>query len=537
MAILTSLYTGISGINANGAALSVIGDNIANMNTTGFKASRANFADILSASFGGSSASQIGRGAYLSSISQQFAQGSFETTANGLDMAIDGRGFFTLRASDGTVYYSRAGSMQLDNDGYIVNPEGLRLQGYQYDVNGSSTGVIGDLNIASLSSAPNPTTEIELTANLDSRSEGDRVVIYDGSGTFSANNTIVVNGSTVTLTGSADGTSYSGAALASHLQTQLNSLLGANATSVSFDSTTQRFTITNNSASAITISWDNAGTTAAAALGFDATASTLTASGGTDTSDNAAPLYKAPFDVDDPSSTSDFSSSITVYDSLGNAHQVTNYFRKAVESGTGNTWEWISVIPGSESTTGVNTIAARGTITFNTSGAYSSSTTTVTPDFDFVGGAAQDQSITLDLANLTQYGTNSATIYQNQDGYGAGSIQNISINQEGIITGVFTNGQTRSVGQVALASFPAPEGLTKQGGNLFSESYDSGPPVIGAPGASGNGTILASTLELSNVDLANEFVNMISAQRGFQANSRVISATDEILNELVNIRR
>jgi len=273
------------------------------------------------------------------------------------------------------------------------------------------------------------------------------------------------------------------------------------------------------------------------ALGFNAVASTITASGGTDTSDVAAALYQQPFDATDPSNTSDFSSSITVYDSLGNAHQVTNYFRKASESGSGNTWEWISMVPGAEATSGVNTIAARGTVTFTTGGAYATSATTVSPDYDFVGGAAQSQALTLDLTELTQYGTTSATIYQNQDGYGSGSIQSISINKEGIITGVFTNGQTRSVGQVVVATFAAPEGLTKQGGNLFTESYDSGPPVIGPAGTSGRGSILSSTLELSNVDLANEFVNMISAQRGFQANSRVISATDEILNELVNLRR
>jgi len=522
MAILTSLYTGISGINSNGASLSVIGDNIANMNTSGFKASKANFGDILSSSFtGGAGASQIGRGSFLSSVSPQFAQGSFETTANGLDLAIDGSGFLILEASDGTRNYSRAGAMKLDSNGYIVNPSGLSLLGYQYDATGTNTGVIDRINIASLSSPPSATTNVELTANLDSRSGGDRIVVTAG-----LNDLIVTSAGNITIPAG----TYTGSTLIS----AINAAAPAGITAT-FDSTSNRFTFTNGTAGAVTFDWTTS--TAAASLGFDTTAAAVIAAAGTDTSDAAAPFYKPPFDPNAPSSTSDFSSSITVYDSLGNGHQITTYFRLNNIGATGNEWEWFAVIPASEATSGVNTIGAAGTVSFSTAGAFAGTTVTTPADFDFSGGATQSQAITIDLDNLTQYGSNSATIFQNQDGFGSGSIQSVSINQEGIITGVFTNGQTRGVGQVALARFIAPEGLTKQGGNLFTESFDSGPPIVGQPGSSGMGNILSSTLELSNVDLANEFVAMISAQRGFQANSRVVSATDEILNELVNLRR
>ncbi len=533
MAILTSLYTGISGLNSNGAALSVIGDNIANMNTTGFKAAKANFGDVLSSTFsGGSGASQIGRGSFLSSVSPQFSQGSFETTANGLDLAVDGSGFLIVQAADGTRNYTRAGSMRLDRDGFIVNPEGLSLLGYQFDATGASTGVIDTLNIASLSSSPSTTGNIRITANLDSRSGGNSIIVD------TTNNTIIFNDGatrTATLT---PGT-YTADQLATEITTQMEAANGGTDTyTVSFDSDTQRFTIVNDTGNtnSIDIEWENAGTTATAILGFTSLDHPAIAVAASTTSDEAVPLYQPAFDVANPSNTSNFSSSITVYDSLGNAHQVTVYFRKDSVSSTGNQWEWFAVIPASEATSGINTIGSQGTINFSSSGAYAGMTTS-TPSFDFIGGAAQGQAINMDLTALTQYGSTSATVFQNQDGFGSGALQSVSISSNGIITGVFTNGQTRGVGQIALAKFVAPEGLTKQGNNLFTESYDSGPPVIGEPESAGQGSVLSSTLELSNVDLANEFVGMISAQRGFQANSRVVTATDEIMQELVNMTR
>ena len=533
MAILTSLYTGISGINSNGAALSVIGDNIANMNTTGFKAAKANFGDVLSSTFaGGSGASQIGRGSFLSSVSPQFSQGSFESTANGLDLAVDGSGFLIMQAADGTRSYTRAGSMHLNRDGYVVNPQGLSLLGYQFDASGASTGVIDTLNIASLSSSPSTTANIGITANLDSRSGGDSIVVD------TTNNTIIFDdGGTRTATLTAG--TYTADQLATEIGTQLEAAnVGTDTYTVTFDATTQRFTVANDTGNtnSIDIEWENAATTATSMLGFTTLDHAAIAVAASDTSDEAVPLYQPTFDVANPSSTSNFSSSITVYDSLGNAHQVTIYFRKDNVASTGNTWDWSAVIPASEATSGINTVGASGTVSFSSGGSYAGMTTS-TPSFDFVGGATQGQVIDLNLTALTQYGSTSATVFQSQDGFGSGSLQSVSISPNGIITGVFTNGQTRGVGQIALAKFIAPEGLTKQGNNLYTESYNSGAAVVGEPESAGQGSILSSTLELSNVDLANEFVGMISAQRGFQANSRVVTATDEIMQELVNMTR
>ncbi|RJQ45446.1 MAG: flagellar hook protein FlgE [Nitrospiraceae bacterium] len=426
--MLTSLFTAVSGMNANGTALSVIGDNVANMNTTAFKSSRASFGDILSQSMG---TSQVGRGVSVSAVTPTFTQGSFENTANVLDMAVDGDGLFIVSDASGT-FYTRAGQFTLDKEGYIVNPNAMRLQGYLFSASGTSAG-LGDINLSTLNSSPNATADVSISANLDSRA----------------------------------------------------SIPGA-------------------------------------------------------------------FDINDPNNTSNFSSSITVYDSLGNGHVVNIYFRKDAETATGNTWEWFAAVNASDSLSGSTEVQAQGTLDFDNNGALDTESAITYPlasgGFDFTGGAAAGQAINFEfgtsiteggtgLDGATQFGSASATIFQSQDGYSSGSLRSITIDQDGTMTGIFTNGQTRAVGQVALAKFIAPTELTKMGRNLFAESTNSGQPVISVPGTSGTGQILSNTLELSNVDLAEEFVKMIISQRGFQANSRIVSTSDELMAELVNLKR
>jgi len=412
--MLTAMYSAISGLNANGVSLSVIGDNIANMNTIGFKGSRIAFADILSQSLTGISGNnQVGRGVMVSDISPLFTQGSFETTANVLDLAVDGDGFFIVN-DNGANYYTRAGQFSVDKDGYLVNPEGLRLQGYQYSAAGLPTSVIGDINIAAVNSPPNATANAVMTVNLDSR-----------------------------------------------------------------ESTT------------------------------------------------------GPFDINNPQTTSNFSASMTIYDTLGNPHLVTTYYTK-----TGaNTWDYNIVTE--TDTAGTLGVIASGTLQFDDTGALTAPAGgTYSATFDFSPwGAGNAQAVTFDISGMTQYGAESATIFLSQDGYTAGSLSNLAISEDGVITGIFTNGQTRAMSQIALARFSSPTGLTKMGRNLYGESNESGTVIVGQPSTSGNGRILSNTLELSNVDLAEEFVKMISSQRGFQANSRVITTSDELMLELVNLKR
>ncbi len=443
MAILTSLFTGISGLNANGTSLSVIGNNIANVNTVGFKASRASFADVLSQSLTGSSGSQIGRGVYLSDVSTLFSQGSMETTSGALDFGIDGEGFFLVNDTAGSSFYSRAGQFSINSDGYIVNPEGYFLQCYQSDNTGNITNAIGNIDVSSTSTPPNVTSNVKLTANLDS---------------------------------------------------------------------------------------------------------------------SEVPIA-AGFDINDVSNSYHFSNSMTVYDSLGNQHLVTTYFTKVYEDtagGTGNYWQWNAVADGIAGTE----VMGRGYLQFNTSGALAAENIAdmdidpvadlamagLLSDFSFAGGGLLNQVIDFDfgtgiadggsgLDGTTQFGSASSTSFLNQNGYAAGSLKALSVNQAGIISGSFTNGQTRTIGQIAIGLFTNPDGMSKVGKNLYAESFESGQPVLGTPDSGGRGRILSNTLELSNVDLAEEFIKLITTQRAFQANSRIITTTDSMLEELVNLKR
>jgi len=436
--VLTSLFTGISGLNANGLALSVIGDNIANANTVGFKASRANFADILSQTLGGASAMQVGRGTMIIDIQKLFTQGTLETTSNPLDLAIEGDGFFVVQQPNGPTYYTRAGQFRVNKDGYIVDPNGYLLQAYQMDVNGNVTGAIGNVYLAGLMSDPSATDLITTQVNLDSRE----------------------------------------------------------------DTTTWSFT----------------------------SGSTLPVAG-----------------------TYNYSTAITIYDSQGNPHLVYTYFCKTAA----NTWEAHVVY--NNSATGTNYVevdfdsGTAGTqpvtIAFDSNGALSDvyvTTPHTPPDPTFRPTAALDfsswgvtspQNVDIDLNNSTQYGSSNAVVFQNQNGYSAGNLIAVTVDQDGVISGVFTNGQVKKVAQVVLAKFVAAHNLTKVGNNLYLESYASGGPTYGAPGTVGVGKVYANSLEASNVDLAEEFIRMIAAQRAYQANVRVITTTDNMLNELMNIVR
>jgi len=447
--MLTSLYTAISGMNANGTALSVIGDNIANLNTVGFKSSRVDFGDVLSQSLTGvSGQSQIGRGVMVLGVTPLFTQGSFETTANGLDLAVDGDGFFMVN-DGGARYYTRAGQFELDKNGFITNPEGLTLQGYLADAAGNITGTIGNMQIATTQSAANRTTMASLSLNLDATATVPTVAF--------------------TLDANGDGTS------------------------------------------------------------------------------------------NDPGNYN-FSNTVTVYDSQGGAHQVSAYY---VKTGV-NAWAVHyahedpnnpgTLMEGGQTSGGAGFppvgAAVTQALTFDQNGALINDNSTTAINFDFGAAVTTPQAINFNYGTgtgeapagsgfdmSTQFASAFAVTNLSQDGYASGSLKSVGITQDGIVTGVFTNGQTRTLGQVSLARFTSPTGLTKLGRNLFAETFDSGQPVVGMPSTSGIGRVLSNSLELSNVDLAEEFVRMISSQRGFQANSRIITTTDELMQELVNLKR
>jgi flagellar hook protein FlgE len=407
MGILTSLFSSVSGLNAYGNAMSVIGNNIANVGTAGFKSSRASFADLVSASLGGgSSAGQVGLGVFLNDVQTSFTQGSLSNTGNTLDLAIDGAGFFQLRDTTGTMIYSRAGQFEVNNLGEIVDLSGRFLQGYQASTTGVILGTIGNITLSTATVAPQATSTASVEANLDA-------------------------------------------------------------------------------------------------------ASTVPA---------------AAFDAADPT-TYNFSNGMTVYDTLGAQHQLRLYYVKAAA----NTWNLHSQIDGGATT-------AQTDLAFNSSGVLTGGGAQ-TFSLAIAGGAATPLTVAMDFSAVTQFGAASNLTNQNQDGFTSGSFQSLSVDSAGQVVAQFSNGQTRTLAQVALNRFTNPNGLVRSGENGFAETIDSGAPLAGAPTNNGLGRLLSQTIEQSNVDLGKEFVDMIITQRAFQANSRAITTSDEMLQELVNLKR
>ncbi|OGP15068.1 MAG: hypothetical protein A2052_05200 [Deltaproteobacteria bacterium GWA2_54_12] len=549
----SSLYTGISGLNANMSNLSVIGNNISNVNTVGFKGSRVTFGDVLSQTLtGGSGTNQVGLGVSMGSIQKVFTQGAFETTGNTLDLAISGNGFYMV--TDPTLnstYYTRAGQFSTDKDGFITNPEGLRLQGYLANAAGTLQNTVQDLQLTTKTITPSATTSAILNANLDSNAPVTGFVFTSGTNdqiTFDVAG-VPQTASLVTDGGLVSGGAATGADVAAAIKSALQAQNGNGDTyTVDYDDQTGIFTIANDTGNAANITIDWGASTSATLLGYSGAGMAAIAVG----ADDAAAVKAAggAFDLNSAGDTSNFSTPVTVYDSLGNDHVVTLYFRKDNLGSAGNTWEWFGVVDAAESTSGTTEIQAQGSVTFNTSGAlYSESGVTYpTGGFNFTGGALQSQMIDFDFGTsitqgstgtdgTTQYGTTAGVSMLTQDGYSSGTLQRISIGQDGVLKGIFSNGNDLTLGQVLLADFASSTGLESAGMNLYKETYDSGQPLIGGPGSAGRGLVKSSTLELSNVDIAREFVNMITAQRGFQANSKIITTTDEILAELVNLKR
>ena len=232
--------------------------------------------------------------------------------------------------------------------------------------------------------------------------------------------------------------------------------------------------------------------------------------------------FEGNLNANDPNGTT-WTTSTQVYDSLGNTHSLTIVFTK----GDTNSWSWVATLDGTQN-------GGTGTVTFNNQGLVATGGTGV---LTFTVPGADNLSITADFSRLTQFGGSPTAYIDWQDGYEAGSLDMVSIDASGVITGIFTNGQSKALGQIALATFPNPGGLLKQGGNLYQISNNSGLPNIGPASSGGRGSIAVGALEMSNVDLAQEFTNMIVTQRGFQANSRVITTSDEMLQDLINIKR
>ncbi len=443
MSIMNSLYSGVSGLKANGEGMSIISDNISNVNTVGFKRSRGNFQDLMSMTvLGVGNLSQIGMGTAMMNVQQLFEQGSFENSSQATDMAINGGGFFVVNGTVNGVagdFYTRAGQFVFDKDGYLVNQDGLRIQGYGVDPqseDGTIVGGIGDIKITDTQIQPNPTTTMEINANLDSNAD---------------------------------------------------STIGP----------------------------------------FDATS------------------------FDTAMDTSNFHNVVTVYDSLGNAHDVTMYYTKSPAPAV-NEWTYNAVVDGGEATApaggaaGIPLIVGTGTVTFNNDGTLNA-LVPANPTLGVTFTGANPQTVALDLGTpgatdpdqvgLTQYASKSNVHFVSQDGYPTGNLRYVNVTEDGLITGAYSNGEILNLGKVALANFTSNTGLRKLGGNLWGETTQSGQPLVGEANTGSRGTVKGNALEQSNVDMAEEMVDMIVTQKGFQANSKAITTTDQMLDVIMQLKR
>ncbi|MFE8153175.1 flagellar hook protein FlgE [Brenneria goodwinii] len=394
----------ISGLNAASSNLDVIGNNIANSETTGFKSASVSFADIFASS-------QVGLGVKVASVSQDFGDGTVESTERGLDVAISGTGFFRVTDENGSVYYSRNGEFSRDDEYNLVNSSGYYLTGY------AATGTPPTINTGA-----------------------EPTVINIPPNNIAAQQT---TSSTMSLN-------------------------------------------LNSSDSAVTAAFDETNV-----------------------------------------NTYNFSRTLTTYDSQGNTHNVNLYFTKTAD----NTWK----VYGIDSSDSSAITQDLGTLTFDSSGNLTG-TTSLTVDTNGINGSANN-SFTIDFTGTTQQSASQSTINSaTQDGYASGSLSSYTINNDGTITGTYSNGQTQLLGQIVLASFANPQGLKSEGDNVWTSTASSGAAIVGTAGVGVFGSLTSGALESSNVDIGSELVNMIVAQRNYQSNAQTIKTQDSILNTLVNLR-
>jgi flagellar hook protein FlgE len=430
MSILDAMYSGVSGLAAESDALNVIGNNLANTNTVGFKESRAIFENVLGGAVG--SEGSIGGGVRMTTAQQIFAEGSLQNTGNPTDVALSGDGFFVVKGEvsgvNGT-FYTRAGQTTLNANGTLVNPNGLAFQGYAANATGGGFSTsLSPITVNTAALFPKVTTTVSVTANLNA-------------------------------------------------------------------------------------------------------------------SDTPPTL---PWDPQNPSTTSNTSTSMQIFDSLGTAHTVNVYFQN---TGPG-AWTYHVLASGSEvtgGTAGQNTEIATGTMTFNANGSMQTNTVTSGGTVSF-NGATPAQPLTFSfgtpvasggtgLNGITQFGSADTITAQSQDGYASGALSSLAIDSSGVVSGIYTNGQTIAIASMAVAKFQNNQGLGQAGQNCWSSTPDSGQPAVGAAGTGGRAALVSGSLEASNVDIAAQFTDLIAHQRGFEANSKTITTADQMLQAVLSMKQ
>jgi len=636
--------TGLSGLRAAQVDLDVTGNNIANASTVGFKSSRTQFGDLYANGFLSSGNNPVGDGVQVQDVQQQFGQGNISFTDNGLDMAIDGDGFFVLSAG-GETRYSRAGEFGIDKEGFVVNNQNMKVQGYTADDDGNISGVRGDLQIATDNLAPRRTTNLQTDLNLDSRESvlerrvkdfsvniggatpgftPDEVLTFsytDGSAdetvtipssidsasqianAISSASGVNASGTTTatidpSTTGSATGNTLSatisttpstlefsvnGQALNVDSVTTLQELadvvssFGNNSISASVDGS-NNLVVRDSSGEELDVQWGDGSNTNPTEATVGEVQISTNRSVDTVTTDAASSEFVSEFGATTPTPINAFNpidqrtynhaTSTTIYDSLGNSHELTQFYVKEPSSGSVGQSQWSVYMQVDGELVG-GTDQAPYTATFNESGELASITdqdgdvsangemiitdwVPKDPNGDPNGAdgppadpdsvvspiplPATTSAFVVDIGDTTQYGASFGVNDQQQNGYTTGRLSGLDVSDEGVIFARYTNGQSKSLGQVALASFNNTDGLSPAGDTAWVETFESGQPVIGKPDTGTLGAIASSSVEESNVDLSEELVNLIIAQRNYQANAKTIETSDAVTQTIINLR-
>lgn len=516
-----SFQQGLSGLNAAAKSLDVIGNNIANASTVGFKGSTTQFADVYANALNGAGGLSAGIGVKTAAIAQQFTQGNVEASSNPLDIAINGAGFFRIEQA-GVTQYSRNGQFSLDKEGFIVNAQGAKLTGYGLGPNGLlAAGTAVPLKIDTADQPPKVTSEMQIQLQLDSRASPPKKTEFDPADPETYNKQVPMSvydtlGNSHTLSTfyvkspSGDGTWN---VYAAKDGTELGALGAIGKAQTDPAAVTAR------------TAWD------AASKVVPPVAATLASTAG-DYAKAAADAVVAAASVIVPPATEAPASA----DNLAEVRTAAD----AAAAVPGATPVQIDAAIAKALKMAPQSI---GALKFDTNGALNLAKTGTAGKFLDVKipivpstGAELVLEVDIDFAGTTQYGTTTSEKFLAQDGYKPGSLQRFSTGADGSILGQYSNGQTKIMGQVVLANFTNPNGLQPLGNNAWAESSQSGVPLMGTAGTGGLGVLQASATEASSVDLTAELVNMITAQRVYQANAQTIKTQDSVLQTLVNLR-
>ena len=609
--MMRSMFSGVSGLKTHQTKMDVVGNNIANVNTVGYKRSTVTFNEMLNQQirgasapssnfFGGTNPMQVGLGVTVGSIDVVHSPGSPQSTGRSMDMSIEGEGYFVIGLGSDN-YYTRAGNFGFDSENNLVASNGMKVKGWTAAVDANNnfnldtSQAIAPINLTALSTSQimQATSSLSIGVNLDTRLSATAATTpatLSGLYTAGAGNlNINVNGitlPTINLVGTEDINAVT-SLINSAIETAFNTTLSF----VSNDGTNITITgpVAGRQASVEVLSTTTAGLPISSATGTNTTKTYISSIvTGTDLNGATAAnpvilnvgegvVVDGEFSISDgtnlivlnaansgdwdldPSSgrltlksnlgvtwgganmqvnykKADYQTSMKVYDNQGGAHDFTVTYLKVAA----NHWVANYAVDGDVISMGAGNLYTKD-MEFKTNGQIDDlvpQNASFELPYTFPAASGLDPlSITVDLRNMIQVANENSTLSNIQNGFSPGSLQRISVNQTGQIIGTFSNGENIELAQVALATFSNTSGLSKVGDTLFVESRNSGLPEIGAPGTGGKGSVKPESLEMSNVDLSQEFVDMIITQRGFQANSRIITTSDEMLQELVNLKR